>query len=117
MLTPMFQIFLKKNNIDVINLEDITQKDGFDILSSLTKDQNSDDNEEDEEDEEEDEEDGETENTNEEQLTDKDGLGLKNNLTNFHSLKVSKLRELALEKGLNVNGKKKNEIIALLSNE
>ena len=110
----------EKNNIDVINLEDITQKAGFDILSSLTKDQNSDDNEEDEEDEEdeeEDEEDGETENTNEGQLTDKDELGYKNNLTNFHTLKVSKLRELALEKGLNVNGKKKNEIIALLSNE
>ena len=105
-----------KKDLDVINLEDMTQKSEFDILNSLSKDQSSDDNEEDEEDEEDDEEE-EDENTNEEKLTDKDNLSYKNNITDFYSLKVSKLKELALEKGLNVNGKKKNEIIALLSNE
>jgi hypothetical protein len=105
-----------KKDLDVINLEDMTQKSEFDILNSLSKDQSSDDNEEDEEDEE-DEEEEEDENTNEEKLTDKDNLSYKNNITDFYSLKVSKLKELALEKGLNVNGKKKNEIIALLSNE
>jgi hypothetical protein len=105
-----------KKDLDVINLEDMTQKSEFDILNSLSKDQSSYDNEEDEEDEE-DEEEEEDENTNEEKLTDKDNLSYKNNITDFHSLKVSKLKELALEKGLNVNGKKKNEIIALLSNE
>ena len=90
----------------------MTQKSEFDI-NSLSKDQ-LDDNEDEEDEEDEEEED---ENTNEEKITDKDNLSYKNNITDFHSLKVSKLKELALEKGLNVNGKKKNEIIALLSNE
>ncbi|MDA9216304.1 polycomb protein [bacterium] len=105
----------EQNNLDVLNLEDITQKSSYDILNSLTKDQTSDDNEE--EDEEEDDEEEELENVEDTQLTDKDNFVLKNNLTNFHSLKVSKLRELALDKGLNIAGKKKNEIIALLSTE
>jgi len=105
-----------QNNLDVLNLEDITQKSSFDILNSLNKEQTS-DNEDEEEDEEVEEDEEDLENMEDAQLTDKDNLVFKNNLTNFHSLKVSKLRELALEKGLNITGKKKNEIIALLSTE
>ena len=107
----------EQNNLDVLNLEDITQKSSYDILNSLTKDQTSDDNEEEDEEDEEEEEEEELDNVKDTQLADKDNFVFKNNLTNFHSLKLPKLKELALEKGLNVAGKKKNEIIALLSTE
>jgi hypothetical protein len=107
----------EQDNLDVLNLEDITQKSSYDILNSLTKDQTSDDNEEEDEEEDEEDEEEELDNVEDTQLTGKDKFVFKNNLTNFHSLKVSKLKELALEKGLNVAGKKKNEIIALLSTE
>merc|ERR1711966_428930 len=60
----------EQNNLDVPNLEDITQKSSYDILNSLTKDQTSDDNEEEEE---------ELDNVKDTQLADKDNFVFKNN--------------------------------------